>query len=379
MKNIFSDLISYKKDENNKTYKFLGLKFTCRNTEMIESEKKKQDEYPLDGIQSAQTLIVLFIPNKKTINGGILSIYSICEHTREICPDAQVVICTVPGKYTYAYNPYFENDEKIYRWEQIVQNMGNAKKVILHIPEYFGGKFYKALKPSERAVLKSVPDLQINILNQNIELMPPQKELDNLYKLTKNVTQTIGHDRYASPEICKKWTITPHFLSVLIECKGKYYDFSEKEKTIVLSPDKHPMRENIVSVLKKNMPEFKLVTVENLKYKDYVDLISRSFFTITFGEGFDSYFAQPLKCGSLSFAVYNNEFFPDESWKSLENIYSSYEEMEEKISQDMRRFLEESAVYNAAIKTAYEKHKSVYPNGKFLNNLKNFYNKDYKI
>ena len=210
--------------------------------------------------------------------------------------------------------------------------------------------------------------------------MPSQKKLNNLYKLTKNITQTIGHDRYASAEICNKWTITPHFLSVYIEgTSNRVYSFEEKEKTIVLSPDKHPMREKIITSLKKDLPEFNFVTVENLKYSDYIDLISRSLFTITFGEGFDGYFNQPLSVGSLSFAVYNDEFFPDKSWKELDNVYSSFEEMKEKIAGDMKRLLSDSNKYNETVQKSKEKKEELYSKEKFMKNLRNFYAENYII
>ena len=374
------EIFSYSKDPNHRIFRIFGIKISLRNNEPTGSELKIQDEYQLDNIKNAKFLNVFFIPDKKLINGGILSIYSICKCSREICPDAECVICTVPGKFTYSHNPYFKNNEKIYRWEQIIKNINNTEKLILHIPEYFAGKFYKTLTQEEKEKLKSIPDLQINILNQNIELMPSQKKLNNLYKLTKNITQTIGHDRYASAEICNKWTITPHFLSVYIEgTSDRVYSFEEKEKTIVLSPDKHPMRENIITSLKKDLPEFNFVTVENLKYSDYIDLISRSLFTITFGEGFDGYFNQPLSVGSLSFAVYNDEFFPDKSWKELDNVYSSFEEMKEKIAGDMKRLLSDSNKYNETVQKSKEKKEELYSKEKFMKNLRNFYAENYII
>lgn len=374
------EIFSYSKDSNHRIFRIFGIKISLRNNEPTGSELKIQDEYQLDNIKNAKFLNVFFIPDKKLINGGILSIYSICKCSREICPDAECVICTVPGKFTYSHNPYFKNNEKIYRWEQIIKNINNTEKLILHIPEYFAGKFYKTLTQEEKEKLKSIPDLQINILNQNIELMPSQKKLNNLYKLTKNITQTIGHDRYASAEICNKWTITPHFLSVYIEgTSDRVYSFEEKEKTIVLSPDKHPMRENIITSLKKDLPEFNFVTVENLKYSDYIDLIARSLFTITFGEGFDGYFNQPLSVGSLSFAVYNDEFFPDKSWKELDNVYSSFDEMKEKIAGDMKQLLSDSNKYNETVQKSKEKKEELYSKEKFMKNLRNFYAENYII
>ena len=53
----------------------------------------------------------------------------------------------------------------------------------------------------------------------------------------------------------------------------------------------------------------------------YMDYIAKAMFVISFGEGFDGYFIQPCLVGSVGIAVYNERFFPDSSWKELDNVY----------------------------------------------------------
>ena len=72
--------------------------------------------------------------------------------------------------------------------------------MILHIPEYYADDFYNDLTEKDIEFLKSIKKLHINIMNQNIELMPEPEKLKDLYKLTNNITQTIAHDRYATQE-----------------------------------------------------------------------------------------------------------------------------------------------------------------------------------
>ena len=158
--------------------------------------------------------------------------------------------------YLCAYT-FFKNDEKIYRWEQIVNNAKNVKELIIHIPEYFSDKFSTALTNKDFKFLKQIENVQINILNQNIELMPEPEKIKGLYKINNNVTQTIAHDRYATQEVCDKWQIPTHFLSVHIDTSGyRSYAFEEKEKIIVLSPDEAPYKEAIVKKLKQELPDF---------------------------------------------------------------------------------------------------------------------------
>ena len=365
MKNFISKILSFKKDENHLFFCIAGIKLVLRNTAFSNSEKKIQNTYDLTDIKNAKKIIVFLIPDKKIINGGIMSIFSICSCTRKICPDAVCVISTVPGKYTYSHNPYFKNKEKIYRWEQIINNTNNSESMILHVPEYFAAKLYKSLQNKELITLKNIKNLQINIMNQNIDFMPEPHQLKSLYKITDNITQTIAHDRYATEETGKKWGLPSHLLSVRFpEESYKTYTFNDKKKIIVLSPDKNPYKKKIV---------------ENLKYSEYLDLISSSYFTITFGEGFDAYFNQPIDLGSVSFSVYNNEFFPDKSWQDMENVYSSYEEMLEKISADMKKLLASPQEYYRIISECKNKKIKLYSTDRFMKNLENFYSKKYFI
>ena len=251
------------------------------------------------------------------------------------------------------------------------------EKLILHIPEYFAGKFYKALKKDEIKFLKGIKDLHINILNQNIQLMPEPKELKSLYKLTNNVTQTIGHHRYATQEVCDKWQMPAHFLSVHIDISGyKTYPFEEKEKIIVLSPDETPYKKAVVEKLKKELPDFKLITVQNMTFDEYMDLISRAYFTITFGEGFDGYFNQPQTVGGLGMAVYDSAFFPDESWLELKNVYKSPADMENNIVNDIKELSANKELYYSLISKMKEKLSTLYGEDLFKKNLEKFYKEE---
>lgn len=374
MKIDFSKLFSYTKNSDYITVKFLGIKLCVKNKQKVLDAIKIQNSYDLSNIKNTKKMIVFFIPPKNDINGGIMSIFSICKYSREICPDAQCVITTFPSKVTYAHNTFFKNDEKIYRWEQIVNNAKNVKELIIHIPEYFSDKFSTALTNKDFKFLKQIENVQINILNQNIELMPEPEKIKGLYKITNNVTQTIAHDRYATQEVCDKWQIPTHFLSVHIDTSGyRSYAFEEKQKIIVLSPDEAPYKEAIVKKLKQELPDFKLITVENMPFDEYMDLIAKAYFTITFGEGMDGYFSQPITVESLSFAIYNTKFFPDNSWTKLKNIYINSTDMLANLTQDLKNYLSNKEDYFNSINAVKDKYDGLYSSSKIFNNLELFY------
>lgn len=380
MKIDFSKLFSYTKNSDYITVKFLGIKLCVKNKQKVLDAIKIQNSYDLSNIKNTKKMIVFFIPPKNDINGGIMSIFSICKYSREICPDAQCVITTFPSKVTYAHNTFFKNDEKIYRWEQIVNNAKNVKELIIHIPEYFSDKFSTALTNKDFKFLKQIENVQINILNQNIELMPKPENIKGLYKITNNVTQTIAHDRYATQEVCDKWQIPTHFLSVHIDTSGyRSYAFEEKQKIIVLSPDEAPYKEAIVKKLKQELPDFKLITVENMPFDEYMDLIARAYFVISFGEGFDGYFIQPVFVGTLGIAMYNNRFFPDESWLELKNVYAAADEQENEIVNDINEISKSKELYYNLISTIKEKLSFLYAKELFESNLDKFYKKEYTL
>lgn len=110
-----------------------------------------------------------------------------------------------------------------------------------------------------------------------------------------------------------------------------------------------------------------------------MDLIARSYFSVTFGEGFDGYFIIPALVGSIGFAVYNDKFFPDKSWKELPLTYDSFDEMYKKITNDMISLLQNKEKYIKLANTLKEKHDSIYNIDCFKNNLKLFYQGKYSF
>ena len=239
-------------ENNHITYRILGIKFSVKNSKFYKQFKdaiKIQDAYDLTKLKNTKKLILFLIPSPDSamINGEIMSIFSLCEESRRINNDALCIISTPPHcKYTYAKNDKFLNNENIYRFSQVVDNTNNLDEMILHIPEYYADDFYNDLTEKDIEFLKSIKKLHINIMNQNIELMPEPEMLKDLYKLTNNITQTIAHDRYATQEVCDKWQIPTHLFSGNIDLsRYKACEFEEKEKIIVLSPDRNEYKERI--------------------------------------------------------------------------------------------------------------------------------------
>lgn len=369
------------------TYKILGISFSFKYNllklfkEETQHSIKLQNNYDLSTIKSTKAMILFLIPpqDKGKISGGLMSIFSLCETSRKINGDTVCIISTYPNsQYTYAHNDYFLNNEDIYRFEQIVDNATNLEKLILHIPEYYVKDFYKNLQKKDIDFLKSIHHLHINILNQNIELMPEPSELSSLYKLSSNITQTIAHNRYATQEICDKYQIPTHLFSVHIDLSlYKAYTFEEKRKIIAISPDNNKHKAKILKKLAKELSDWQIVIIENITFAQYMDLISRAYFTITFGEGMDGYFIQPFYVNSIGFAVYNDTFFPNKQFKDLVNVYNSYDEMYQRIVDDIKYYSNNKKQYEHIIQKSINIITKIYRKSHFEDNLKRFYEKKY--
>ena len=159
--------------------------------------------------------------------------------------------------------------------------------------------------------------------------------------------------------------------------KYKKRKFEEKEKIFVLSPDKHKNKDEIINILKKEFPDWDFITVKNLTFSEYMDLASRAFFSITFGEGFDGYFMQPSSVNSIGIAVYNDDFFPDNSWKNLDNVFESYEDLSQNIVKFIKEYSQSPQKYTELSKLNKKLQDKIYNFEKFEDNIKRFYEKKY--
>ena len=127
-------------NEKHIIYRFFGIRYSVKNPNYVNRNKiaiKAQNNYDLSTLKKAGKIILFLTPPEVKINGGIMSIYSLCEESRKINHDSVCIISTYPNaKLTYASNDKFPNNEKIYRFSQIIDNCENLSQLIIHISEY---------------------------------------------------------------------------------------------------------------------------------------------------------------------------------------------------------------------------------------------------
>jgi hypothetical protein len=319
-------------------------------------------------------LIVFLIPPEKLVNGGILSIFSICRESRafESVHKAKVVLATYPGTKSYRKNDLFENDETIYSFDELVAE-GSPDFLLLHIPEYASHNTFESLRKYSDFI-GGIADFRVNIMNQNILLMQRPIEVAHWFTLTPHVTQTTAHNKYTVQSLADTYNTPVKHLSTFVDASQyNWVQLKDKRNLIVLSPDIAVERENIVQLLEKNLPDYEIRTIQNLSYEDYKQLMGEAKFAITFGEGFDGYYVEAFFTGGMAFAIYNEEFFPDPDFGNYANTYPDYTAMKRDLIADIKRFAANQSEYERVGNANLKKINELYNFDRYKQNIKEFY------
>lgn len=291
-------------------------------------------------LRTAEKVMVILVPQKNGMSGGTFSLFSIAGQLRKLRREHgyEVVVMTLPSRegQTYFRNTNFQNSENIYRFSQI-RLLESAREIYLMIPEYAVEYFCRAIAPEQVEFLKSRTLVRVNICNQNINLMPDRELLNRLREIAGIVTQTVAHHAYFSQEVADKYGLPTLLLPAYTDLSAyPPSSFGEKEKLIIYSPDDAPYKNLCLSEIARNMPDYDLVEIRGITFDRFMDLATRCRYSITFGEGFDGYLAQPIYQGGIGFAVYNKEFFPSDDFLKYQNIFSNPDELIENVCGLMR-------------------------------------------
>ncbi len=321
-------------------------------------------------------IIVFFTPGKDIITGGLLSIASLYEETRKLrkIHGAETFLCSLPGEPSLLKYTKFKNTLNILNFSQILKYF-KIEDLQLHVPEYAVCYLSKYLSRKDRSLLKKIPNLKINILLQNIEVMPSAEAIQELGVLGK-LTCTTAHQNYSTIEQRNKLGCSLHKFSTYVspeQYNAKKY--SEKEELMVVSPDPHPRKEEILDLIRKAKPHLKIQIIQGLTYEAFKETISRAKWALTFGEGLDNYFIETIFSGGISFSVYNQQFFTLD-FKPLQTVYFDYDVLKENIIKDIEK-LDNEAAYNNYQKTQFELCAKHYRYNEYVKNLELFYRGEY--
>lgn len=328
---------------------------------------------------SAKKLVVFLVggadwdTGTDKISGGAISVVSLCEESAKLkdVHGAEVIMCTVPQQHLLLKHTQFENNTNIFRFSQLKENFSEVEEILLHLPEFMCSLFMQMLHKSEVTWLKSLKKVHINIMNQNIKLMPSKEEVARLKNYASLVTATTAHEQYCNRYYREFYNIPLHKFSVWISPENySFRQYSEKQNVMIVSPDNHPMREQVLEKL-YSIKDLKVTIIQNLTYEQYKATIANAKWALTFGEGLDGYIIEPVFSGSVGFAVYNDEFFtPD--FAELKTVYSSYETMLSNIVNDIK-LLDNEASFVDYNKKQFDLCARQYSKDQYRKNIAAFY------
>jgi hypothetical protein len=156
---------------------------------------------------------------------------------------------------------------------------------------------------------------------QNIDLAQGQN-IDELRRFGY-VTVTTAHDAYSNKVTRETLGVPLHKLSVFMGPElFKRSLYPDKKPILVVSHDAHPLKEDVLGLIARAHPQLEIRIVQNMSYEEYKALILEAKWSLTFGEGLDGYFVEPIFSGGNFFAVFNDRFFTP-AFAELETVYPS--------------------------------------------------------
>lgn len=333
--------------------------------------------------ESAEHIMVIVVPEHNEMSGGIFSFFSIAKATYNLRHKHNYLVLLMtrpnPRNETYLRQRNFRNSEDVFRFDQITR-CKKAKTIYIHIPEYAAPSFVDYMDDKTYMFLKSRERIYINILNQKIDIMPNKEELNTLRALADELTQSVAHHAYFGQKFAARYD-TPMLLLPAYTDLSEYCSIppEEKENLIIYSPDSSEYKDTVINTIKDALPNYQLQEIKGITFETYMDLATRCKYSITFGEGFDGYLAQPIHQGGVSFAVYNEEFFPTSDILTFYNIFPTSDSMINDIVDRIKTLDSDQDLYKETNARMIELYSKLYSKDDYLNKIEMLINRQFEI
>jgi hypothetical protein len=323
-----------------------------------------------------ERLIIFLTPAAEELRtGGILSIDAIYRESTTLTAlhGAKVALCAVPGDDPLLVRySWFENASYLLDLTAVLRSCADLRWLQLHIPEGGVNRVARWLEGARFTLLRNLKEIHLNILLQNIDLIQGQ-DVATLKRFGK-VTATTAHEAYSNAATREMLGVPLRRLGVWL---GRYNRraYRDKEPILVVSHDEHPLKEHVLGQIARALPQVDIRVIQNLSYEEYKELVSRAKWSLTFGEGLDSYFVEMVLSGGNAFAVFNGRFFTAE-FAALETVYPSWDILRERIVGDLQR-LDESTAYERCWERAHDLVNKHCILDQFRENIRAFYRGEY--
>ncbi len=327
--------------------------------------------------KETQNLIIFLTPGIDMVNGGILSVTSLFEETKQLesIHGSEAILCSYPSDPPLLKYTKFENRNVLLNFSDSLRYFKNLENLVIHVPEHFIYRFYWFNKKQDKDLMSKIKNVQINILIQNIDFLPSNKYIITLRRFGK-LTGTTAHTKYSTIDLRNKLGFPLHKLSAYVSPEQYHMrKYSEKQDLMIVSPDRSTRKSEILRLIQSEFPQLQIKIIRNLTYEEYKETISYAKWALTFGEGLDGYFVEPVFSGAISFSVYRPEFFTKE-FQLLPTVYASYDALKEKICSDIR-ILDDPVKYDVYQRQQFELCANEYNHANYVRNLELFYRGKY--
>ena len=346
-----------------------------KNPEVIPVIQKKLRELNLS---QAERIIIFLVPSKDIVNGGIMSIFSLHQATikNHDVHQSLTILATFPNIQYMPLFTKFNNTEIVVPFRSALRSMSQVKQLTIHVPEFYVAKFLSDLSSGEKRKIRQIHSSTVNILNQNMEIMPLAKKIDPYRSLFKEITCTTAHKQYCTLANRKLYNIPfHHFSAQNLFSVYKKLNYAGKKNLLIYSPDSTPLKSAVLKKIQATFPDLEMLEIRNITYSEYLDHCSSAKWSLSFGEGLDSYFIAPIRCGGCSFAAYNETFFTSD-FQSLETVFDSYDDMLGKICETIAE-LDHPQAYEAMNQVLLNTINNHYSLDEYYENVKQYYLKNY--
>lgn len=287
----------------------------------IRQEELIKKELPIDN--DINKVMIIIVSPEDAISGGIMSFYGIYYLSQKLkgIHHRKVLAVSIPGDTTHAGFTMFKNDMPVFRYDMVVRRLHHVQDVLIMLPETYVMTYLQYIQRNTEDPLLNTVTRQLNILNQKIEIMPEPRTIQALKCFFPNLTQTVAHYKYCTAKERDYYGIPMQLLLPPIIKNFEIVPYEKKEDIFAYSYDEKPWKSKLLRKLQEAFPNYQFVEIKGLMFDEYLELIKRAKWCMTFGEGLDGYFSEPYQMGGISFAVWNDEYFT-ERYRALPTVLS---------------------------------------------------------
>ncbi|MFM4841645.1 glycosyltransferase family 2 protein [Aeromonas veronii] len=353
-----------------RTVKNIGVKSLLKSVLIEIQNNKISKRILLRKLDSQKPKVLIYTFRGSYISGGLISIYSISEQLK--INGYEVIMIGEPGPFTCNKNDKFPNNEWLIPASIFLQANFTSFDFVL-LPEVKVNEFITFSQKNKLTFNKAI----INILNQNIELMPGRQSIAQLKMMCKKVTMTTAHEHYSTQAISNKFSIPLKHISTYLSFSDyNIVPFKEKNDVVLYSPDVNVFKNKVLSKLSSHFTKLKLIEIKNISYAGYKVCLQEAKYSISFGEGLDNYYIEPFFTGGIGFTIFNPQFM-DERFLLLDNVFSSYAEMERSICDVIARLESDNEFYKGLHFKNYSLLASIYDEKVYVKKIQEYLKGNY--